>query len=121
MAVVELSDALIRETRPQPQLLFLWDTKVTGLGLKVTPTGNKIFIVQFRDGTRKIKRVTLGPAESFTTLDARQEALKITGQRPSMGPVNLVLVRYEDHHAYLHHLGETFTLVPLSSLSSWTK
>lgn len=41
---------------------FLWDTKTKGFGLKVTPAGNRVYILQYRTGGRgtPTKRVTLG-------------------------------------------------------------
>jgi Arm DNA-binding domain len=32
--------------------LFLWDTELKGFGLKVTPGGNKVYILQYRKGGR---------------------------------------------------------------------
>lgn len=37
-------DALRASTRAA----FLWDTDVTGFGCKVTPSGRKVFIFQYR-------------------------------------------------------------------------
>jgi hypothetical protein len=54
---------------------FLWDTELKGFGLKVTPAGSKVYILQYRKGGRvrgdgatqtnrwhPTKRVTIGPA-----------------------------------------------------------
>ena len=39
---------------------FLWDSELKGFGLKVTPAGNKVYILQYRKGGRgaPTKRVT---------------------------------------------------------------
>jgi len=67
---------------------YLWDDKTTGFGLKVTPKGRKVFIVQYRQGGRagRTRRVTIGlfKAPSMTgrclTVDqARKQAEKILG------------------------------------------
>ena len=41
---------------------FLWDSDLKGFGLKVTPAGNKVYILQYRKGGRgtPTKRVTIG-------------------------------------------------------------
>ncbi len=41
---------------------YLWDTEIKGFGLKVTPAGNKVFVLQYRKGGRnsRTKRLTIG-------------------------------------------------------------
>jgi hypothetical protein len=43
---------------------FLWDRDLKGFGLKVTPAGNKVYILQYRKGGRgaPTKRITIGVA-----------------------------------------------------------
>jgi integrase len=63
--------------------LYLWDTDLAGFGVKVTPTGHKIFLVQYRLGGRagKVRRVTIGKHGSPWTVDgARKEAQGILGE-----------------------------------------
>ena len=67
---------------------YLWDDKTTGFGLKVTPKGRKVFIVQYRQGGRagRTRRVTIGPFKApgmtgrcLTVDQARKQAEKILG------------------------------------------
>jgi integrase len=67
---------------------FLWDDKLTGFGLKVTPAGNKVYIAQYRTGGRgtPTKRVTIGRHGSiapngkpWTPDTARRKAMAILG------------------------------------------
>ena len=64
-------DALRASTRA----VFLWDTDVTGFGCKVTPSGRKVFIFQYRtrgqDSKTAPKRVTLGKYGELTPDRAR--------------------------------------------------
>jgi integrase len=62
---------------------FLWDSEVTGFGLKVTPAGRKSYVCQYRLGGGRrgaVRRFTIGPHGSPWTVDtARAEARRILG------------------------------------------
>ena len=61
---------------------FLWDTELKGFGLKVTPAGNRIYVVQYRTGGRgsPTRRFTIGKHGAPWTPDkARTEAKRILG------------------------------------------
>ncbi len=59
---------------------FLWDTEIRGFGLKVTPKGKRVYILQYRlHGA--LRRFTIGTHGSPWTPDkARDEALRLMGQ-----------------------------------------
>jgi len=61
---------------------YIWDSSLKGFGLKVTPSGRKVYIVQYRLGGRKgrTRRVTLGQHGPLTTEEARGLAKKTLGQ-----------------------------------------
>ncbi len=60
---------------------FLWDTDLHGFGLKVTPTGTRIYILQYRMGGRgsPSRRYTLGKHGPWTPDAARKEATRLLG------------------------------------------
>ncbi len=61
---------------------FIWDTELKGFGLKVTPAGNRIYIVQYRTGGRgsPTRRFTIGQHGAPWTPDkARTEAKRLLG------------------------------------------
>ena len=61
---------------------FLWDSDLKGFGLKVTPAGNKVYILQYRKGGRgtPTKRVTIGRhGAALTPEQARKEAARLSG------------------------------------------
>ncbi len=58
---------------------FLWDGLEHGLGLKITPTGKKIFILQ-KSVNRKLKRITFGAYGDLTLEQARTEARRVNGE-----------------------------------------
>src|SRR3546814_2306308 len=67
--------------RPGPKDAFLWDDELHGFGLKVTPSGAKSFIFQYRLGGRgaKTRRWTIGKLGSpWTPASARDEADRLS-------------------------------------------
>jgi integrase len=58
---------------------FLWDGKVPGFGLKVTPAGSKIYLYQYRLGGRgaKVRRFTIGKHGAISPDQARTEAKRL--------------------------------------------
>ena len=71
-------DALVPGDRDQ----YLWDTELSGFGLKVTPAGHKTYLVQYRMGGRKTptRRVSVGAHGVLTPDLARHEAAKVLGK-----------------------------------------
>ena len=54
---------------------IIFDSQLSGLGLRITPTGTRIFVAQGRVAGRK-RRVTVGFADRMTLSQARSEALQ---------------------------------------------
>jgi integrase len=61
---------------------YIWDDELKGFGLKTTPAGKKVYLVQYRIGGRKgrVRRVTIGAHGTVTPEQARMEARKLLGQ-----------------------------------------
>lgn len=55
----KITKRLVEAAAPSAKDAFLWDDELTGYGLKVTPAGKKVFILQYRVG-RQSRRMTLG-------------------------------------------------------------
>jgi Arm DNA-binding domain/Phage integrase family len=66
------------DAAPKDKDFFLWCGKTPGFGLRVYPTGKRIFVAQVRVG-RSIRRVKIGPFGPLTVEDARQRAKRIIG------------------------------------------
>ena len=65
---------------PVPKLDTVhWDASAPGFGVKVTPTGRKIFIVLYRTGGAgsKLRKYTVGPYGRVTLHQARMAAQKV--------------------------------------------
>lgn len=59
---------------------FVWDEDLRGFGIKVTPAGNKVFLIQYRLGGRgsPTRRYTIGAYGSpWTPASAREEAERL--------------------------------------------
>lgn len=52
---------------------FVWDDELAGYGLKITPSGRKVFVLQYRIG-RRSRRITLGTFGALTAEQARSHA-----------------------------------------------
>lgn len=77
-----LSKRVVDATTPAKKDVYVWDSALKGFGLKVTPSGRKVYIVQYRMSGRKsrTRRVTLGRHGSITAEDARRLAKASLGQ-----------------------------------------
>lgn len=60
-----------------------WDTDLKGFGLKVTPTGRKVFLVQYRPAgdRRNPRKYTIGEYRQVTPYQARAEAQRVLAER----------------------------------------
>ena len=58
---IRLTDDLVAAAHPAAREYSLRDTKITGLSLRVLPSGVKSWVMRFQDGGRA-RRVTLGDA-----------------------------------------------------------
>ena len=61
---------------------YVWDEDLPGFGLKVTPAGRKVYLVQYRLGGRKgrTRRITIGLHGELTPTLARDEAKRLLGE-----------------------------------------
>ncbi len=61
---------------------YLWDIKLAGYGVKITPAGKRVYLVQYRVGGRKgrTRRVTIGTHGVKTEHEARTEAKRLLGE-----------------------------------------
>ncbi|HEX3700936.1 MAG TPA: integrase family protein, partial [Phenylobacterium sp.] len=59
MSRVRLTAGLVETAKPAARDRFVWDTQVRGFGLKVTPAGGRIYVLQYRFHGRS-RRTTIG-------------------------------------------------------------
>ena len=71
-----LTKRAVDAAKPQQAEYFLWCTSTPGFGLRVYPSGKKIFICQVRVG-RATRQVKIGAYGPYTLYQARQRACEI--------------------------------------------
>jgi len=79
MAKGRINKSSVDATKPGTAEFLLWDDKIAGFGLKVTPKGVKTYLFQYRLGGRagKTRRVTIGKHGALTPDAARKEAERL--------------------------------------------
>lgn len=80
MATVRITKTEVDRLAPAERDCFIWDDRVSGFGVKVTPKGRKVYIFQYRLGGRgsKVRRFTIGRHGAITTEQARGEASRLS-------------------------------------------
>jgi integrase len=79
----KITKRTVDATLPGERDVFLWDVDLKGFGLKVSPAGSKVYLVQYRLGGREARtqRYTIGKHGSPWTPDkAREEAERLLGR-----------------------------------------
>ena len=81
---IEISNRSLERIKPDEKPRIIWDTKLTGFGIKVMPSGTISFLVNYRSdgGGRKApnRRMTLGRHGTISAAKARQKAQEILGE-----------------------------------------
>ncbi|MCY3761895.1 MAG: site-specific integrase [Gemmatimonadetes bacterium] len=69
-----LTERIISDLRPGPKSRIVWDHKTKGLGVRITPTGTRAFVVTYRTVHREQRRKTLCRVEETSLKEARRMA-----------------------------------------------
>jgi integrase len=79
MATGSITKASVDALEPGERDRFLWDKKLSGFGVKITPSGRRVYLLQYRLGGRgtPTKRYTIGPHGKWTPATARSEAERL--------------------------------------------
>lgn len=82
MPTAKLTKRVVESVAPSDKDSYLWDRLLPGFGVKITPTGSRVYLVQYRIGGRRgrTRRVTIGRHGVLTPQKARQRATKLLGQ-----------------------------------------
>ena len=70
---MNLTERKIRDARPGSKTTIIWDGRVKGLGLRVTPKGAKAFVIDYRANGRQ-RRATIGRVGQISLVEARNRA-----------------------------------------------
>jgi integrase len=77
--MTKLSKRTIDALKPQDGDYFVWDEELKNFGVRVLPSGQKTFLVQYRNGGRT-RRVKLGRYGALTADEGRKEAQRVLGE-----------------------------------------
>ena len=82
MAIANITKRAVDAAKARKADSYLWDRELHGFGLKVTPAGSKVYLVQYQLGGRKgrTRRVTIGRHGEITPTFARAEAKRLLGE-----------------------------------------
>ena len=84
MTIQRITKRVVDAIQPGDRDVFLWDADLAGFGLKVTPTGKKTYVIQYRIpglGRRGFaKRFSLGEHGPLTPEEARRSARRELGR-----------------------------------------
>jgi integrase len=68
-----LTKLVVERTEPDPKRdAFVWDSKVPGFGVRIYPTGKRMYVFQYRTKPRQQRRVAIG-LHGPLTVDAARE------------------------------------------------
>ena len=71
-----LTDLQVRKLRPKPHERYeVWDARLPGFGIRISPSGTKSFILVYRHKARP-RRMTLGRYHVVSLADARGRAIE---------------------------------------------
>ncbi len=76
--MAKLTKRLIDAMAPKDTDYLVWDDEVTGFGIRVWPTGKKVYVAQYR-GENRIRRMKIGNHGILTVEEARKEARVLLG------------------------------------------
>ena len=83
-----LTKKFIDGLNPKSHKVFVWDSEIRGLGVRLKPSGTKTFFVQYRNACNRTRRLAIGQFSILTVELARQLARErlvevIKGEDPS--------------------------------------
>lgn len=80
---MRLTKRTVDATQPGNKDVIIWDAELRGFGLRIKPSGAKIFLVQYRDESRRTRRLSIGRYGVLTVEQAR--ALKRMAELVDVG------------------------------------
>lgn len=87
---MKLTKRVVESAMPDPsKRIILWDTEITGLCVRIYPSGKKTYFLQYRNKDRETHKVKIGVHGTITTELAREQAVKLSlnisvGEDPSV-------------------------------------
>ena len=71
-----LTERTIRDLKPGTKTRILWDTKLKGLGCRITPAGSQAFVLRYSDAKGRQRLATLARVNEIALKEARELAAR---------------------------------------------
>lgn len=75
-----LTKRTVDAAKPKAEDYLLWDDTIPGFGLRVYPTGRRLYLIQYRTPAGRTRRLKIGPHGAITPEQARKRAKELLGQ-----------------------------------------
>lgn len=75
----KLTKKVVEAATPKDTSFFVWCSDLPGFGVRVFPTGKRVYYADYRNAAGTRKRMSLGPHGKITTEEARKLALSVLG------------------------------------------
>jgi integrase len=72
--MAKITKRLVDATAPCAKETVLWDDEMPRFGIRVRPSGVKTYIIQYRNATGRIRKITIGAHGILTPDEARSQA-----------------------------------------------
>jgi integrase len=80
MATGKINKSTADKLSPGLKDAYVWDTAIKGFSLKITPPGTKTYLFEYKDRSRKTRRVTIGHHGVITAEQARERAKTLAAE-----------------------------------------
>ena len=89
-----LTERTIRDQKPGEKNHIIWDTKLKGLGCRITPAGSQAFVLRYTDAKGRQRLATLARVSEISLKHARELAAREM-VRVRMGEADILSRREE--------------------------
>lgn len=79
-ATAKLSKTVVDKLTPGEKEQYLWDYQIPGFGVRMYPTGRKVYVLQYRTEAGETRKMKLGQHGPITTDSARKKAKELLGK-----------------------------------------
>jgi integrase len=107
-----LSKSYVEKISPQKSDVVVWDDKLSGFGVKITPRGRRVYFLYYRTLDGRQRKPTIGVHGQITCEQARKIALEWLAEKTKGGDptVSDLCYRYIGEHSRTHKKARSIEL-----------